>query len=373
MMIVLASSVIVALFAALAPLVGEGWAAIASGLLALTPFGVHEVMFTWPKWPATAWLLVSFSFAHGQRPTAAGLALGIGFLFHPLALLWSPWIGLWAIGRGERKFAKSCATALRFGGGVAILTLPWIMAGVLAPHLPTTPLAGQAGFLRYWNRADWKVATWESWWRTRGWNFANTFVPLHLWLHDASFHHPKLGSAYETSGTLVRFSQQWWNALPFAMGLGFWALSLAAVTRALRTLLAPTLLFVVAPALFITAYWGMDPLGLMRECGHPLLVAIIALTTTLAAREDRWLRRVLAHRAVPWLQLPETWLMLWLTTLANRTPWAVEFDHLDPVYFGINAAALLGAAWLLSRNRPRSAIRGHDANLRLSHSSTPRT
>ena len=38
-------------------------------------------------------------------------------------------------------------------------------------------------------------------------------------------------------------------------------------------------------ALFIVGYWGMDPLGLLRECGHPLLVAWIALTCVVAARE----------------------------------------------------------------------------------------
>ena len=54
--------------------------------------------------------------------------------------------------------------------------------------------------------------------------------------------------------------------------------------------------------------------------------------------------------------------IVWLTTLANRTPWAVEFDHLDPVYFVVNAVALLGAAWLLSRKRFLPANHANDAN-----------
>jgi hypothetical protein len=110
-------------------------------------------------------------------------------------------------------------------------------------------------------------------------------------------------------------------------------------------------LLVVAPALFVVAYWGMDPLGLMRECGHPLVVTLIALTCVVAAREESWLRTVLLHRAVPWLQLPEAWLMLWLTTLANAHPWPVDYDQLDAMNFSINALALGAAAWVVSRAR----------------------
>ena len=345
-MIVLASSVVVALFLTLVPLIGDGWAFVAGGLLALTPFGVHEMMFTWPKWAATAWLLASFGLAQARRPLAAGLTLAVGFLFHPLALLWSPWIGLWAAGRTDRRPVKIVAALLRFGVGVGVLAAPWIALGALMPHLPTTPLAGQAGFLRYWLRADWKIATWDTWWSTRWMNFANTFLPLHLYLDSVSFNHPKLNSAYEKSGTLIRLSQLWWNSLPFGMGVGLWIVSMVALLRALRSLLAPVLLFVIGPALFVTAYWGMDPLGLMRECGHPLFVAIIAITCAFAAQHSGKIRAVLIHRCVPWLQLPETWLMLWLTTLLNPAPWAVESAHLDGFYLVASTLALAAAAYV---------------------------
>ncbi|MGH7944829.1 MAG: hypothetical protein ACREH8_05755 [Opitutaceae bacterium] len=345
-MIVLSSSIVVALFLMLVPLIGERWAVIGGGLLALTPFGVHEVMFTWPKWAATSCLLASFGLAHARRPLAAGVALAAGFLFHPLALLWSPWIGLWAAGRSERRLTGIATTLLRFGLGAGALVLPWMALGALMPHLPTTQLAGQAGFFRYWILADWRPATWETWWSTRWMNFANTFLPLHLYFHDASFNHPKLGSAYETSGPLVKFAEVWWNSLPFGMGLGLWALSLGALAKAMRSLTAVVMLFVIAPALLITAYWGMDPLGLMRECGHPLFVALIAVTCVIAARTAGKIRAILLHPSVPWLQLPETWLMLWLTTFSNAQPWAVEFGHLDPLYFGVSTLALGATAYV---------------------------
>jgi hypothetical protein len=349
MMIVLASSIIVALVLTLVPLLGERWAVVAGGLLALTPFGVHEVMFTWPKWAATAWLLASFALAHARRPLAAGLVLATGFLFHPLVLLWSPWVGLWAAGRGNRRWRGIVTTLFRLGVGAGVVVAPWMTLGAVLPHLPATPFAGQGGFLVYWARADWHIATWETWWRTRWMNFANTFLPLHLYLDPASFNHPKLGSAYEASGRLLKFSQVWWNSLPFGMGLGLWAISLVALGRGFRSLVAPVLLFVVGPTLFVIAYWGMDPLGLMRECGHPLFVALIALTCAVAVRHDGRIRAILRHRVFPWLQLPEIWLMLWLTALLNPAPWAVDFDHLDPLYFALNVLALGAAAHVARR------------------------
>ena len=350
-MIALAGTVIVALFLVLLPLAGEAWAAIAAGLLALSPFGVHEMLFTWPKWAATAWLIASFGLAHARRPLGAGLALGVGFMFHPLVLLWAPWLALWAAGRMPRSFAAMSGALGKIAAGTAVIVVPWMTIGALMPHLSTTPLPGQVGFLRYWTRADWKIATWDTWWSTRWMNFANTFVPLHGYLAEASFNHPKLNSAYEASGRLVRFSQLWWNSLPFAMGLGLWLISLAALWRAARHMLAAVGLLVIAPTVFITAYWGMDPLGLMRECGHPLFVTLIGLTCLAAAHTAGGIRRWLAHPLAPWLQLPETWLMLWLTSRSNPAPWSAEFNHLDGLYLLLNALLLLAAAWIVTRAR----------------------
>ncbi len=355
-MIVLASEIIVAIFALLVPFVGEPWALLGAGLLALSPFGVHEVMFTWPKWVATAWLVLSFSLVHARRSLTAGVALAIGYLFHPLVLMWAPSLALWACGRSDRKFGAIFMTGFRFVAGVAVLVLPWMAAGAVAPHLPDTPFAGQGDFLRYWQLADRMVATWDTWWHTRWMNFANTFVPLHVYLSDYSFHHFRADSPYEPSGPLVKFAYVWWNSLPFGMGLGVWALSLVALCRAVQTFRAATWLFVIAPALLITANWGMDPLGLMRECGHPLFVAILALLCVVAAQSGGWLRSILLQPALPWLQLPETCLMLWLTTLANRHPWPVEYDQLDPLNLAINVLALLLVARVLAKHRQQAAM-----------------
>jgi hypothetical protein len=169
---------------------------------------------------------------------------------------------------------------------------------------------------------------------------------------DFSYNHFRFQSTYGPSGPLVKFAFVWWNTLPFGLGLALWALCLAALARAWRTQRAALLLFIVGPAILLVLYWGMDPLGLMRECGHPLFIACVALTCAVAARGGGWLARGLAHRAVPWLQLPETLLMLWLTTLLNPKGPSVLYAGFDLGSLTVNVLALAAAAWLLSRQRP---------------------
>jgi hypothetical protein len=350
-MIVLASGIVVAFFAVLRAFVVERWALIGAGLLALSPFGIHEVMFTWPKWVATAWLALSFLLTHSRRPDAAGLALGVGFLFHPLVLLWGPWLAVWCAGRCERRPAAIALGVLRLAGATALVAVPWVAAGAMAPHLPESVFAGQGDFMRYWTLADREAATWATWWHTRWMNFANTFIPFHGYLSAYSFDHFRAHSPYGGTGPLEKFAALWWTSLPLGLGLGLWLAGLAALTRAVRVLRAAAGLLVVAPALVISAYWGMDPLGWMRECGHPLALAIIGLVCVIAANRDSGWQRALAHPAAPWLQLPETLLMLWLTTLAGRELLSVDFAHLDAWCLALNALALGLVAWVLSRAR----------------------
>jgi hypothetical protein len=355
-MFVLASGVIVALFAALTLIVGEDWALVGAGLLTLSPFGVHEVMFTWPKWAATGAVIASFMLAHARRPFDAGLVLAIGFFYHPMALLSAPWIGLWALGRAERTFRAQSLAAIRTAGGAALLVLPWMAIAARAPHLPESVHAGHGSFLHYWMMADYGPATWESWTRTRWRHLADTFVPFRLWIVDGDHH--TLSSVYARSGQLVRFAFSWWNSLPLGLGLGLWALSLFALARALRSYPAASWLLVIGPALLSVAYWGAISVGLLRECGHAVFAAVIGVTCVTAARSSGWLARVLLHRAVPWLQLPETLLMLWLTTFAVPQRNNSELTQLDPVYLAMNFAALGAVAWIVAAHR-RTAFAPH--------------
>ncbi len=345
----LASMVIFALFAVLVPLVGETWAVVGAGLLALCPFGIHDILFTWPKWEATAWVLVSFLFAHRRRPVGAGLALAVGFLFHPLALLWAPWLAIWAAARGERKAVPFLAGGLRFSAGLFLIVLPWMLAGHLAPRAKGSTAAGQLGFFDYFHMADGGAADWSSWWHSRGMNFSNTFVPF--WLHFFHEDHPALNAVDGPSPPLVKFAFSWWNTLPLGIGLLVWVVAFVAVARVARRSPATVLLLLIGPALLMCAYWGAHATGLMRECGHPLLAAIIGLTCIGLAQTRGRFTALVSHPAFPWLQLPETLLMLWLTTLLNPRPPPVAFGLLDPLYFAVAILALVATAWILARAR----------------------
>jgi len=348
---VLSAGVFVVFFLLLVPLTGAGWALVGCGLAALAPFGVHEVLFTWPKWAATAWLAAAFALLQAGRPGLAGAATGAGFLFHPLVLLWTPWLAIAALALAPRRPAAMAMALARLTLATAVIVLPWMLLGAVMPHLPDTPFAGQGGFMRYWFLADSQLTGWDGWLRTRWMNFANTYIPLHLFTDGGSFDHFRLSSAYEPSGPAEKTLFLWWNSLPFALGLGLWAAAAVAAARLIRRNVATAAVLLLGPSAMLVAYWGGDPLGLMRECGHPLFLSAIGATVWIAAGPGCRFGRLLAHPAVPWLQLPETLVMLWLATWANPAPHPRMHHQLDWLALALHLACLAAAAAILARSR----------------------
>jgi hypothetical protein len=80
--------------------------------------------------------------------------------------------------------------------------------------------------------------------------------------------------------------------------------------RSARRSLPAVVLLVVGRALLMCAYWGADATGLMRECGHPLIVAVVGITCVGLAQKPGRLAALVVHPVFPWLQLPETLFML---------------------------------------------------------------
>ncbi len=352
---VLSASVFVAFYLLLLPLTGPGWALVGCGLATLAPFGVHEVLFTWPKWPATAWLAAAFALLHAGRPLLAGAATGVGFLFHPLVLLWTPWLAVAAVALIPGRPGVKAVALIRLAAATAAIVLPWMLLGAVMPHLPDTPFAGQGGFMRYWFLADSQLTDWQGWLRTRWMNFANTFVPLHLFADAGSFEHFRFTSAHEPSPAVEKTLFLWWNSLPFALGLGLWVASTVCAVRLLRRHFMATAVLLLGPSMLLVAYWGGDPLGLVRECGHPLFLAAIGVTTWVAAKEGGRLSCLLAHPAAPWLQLPETLAMLWLATWVNASPYPRMHHQLDWLALAAHLACLTAAAAILARARRDAA------------------
>lgn len=105
----------------------------------------------------------------------------------------------------------------------------------------------------------------------------------------------------------------------------------------------------IGPAFLVTVYWGASATGLLRECGHPLYAAAIGLTCYQLSKASGAFATFLSRPLFPWLQLPETLAMLWLTTVLNTTAPAQMYAELDPIYLAGSTASLALAAWYCSR------------------------
>ena len=341
----LAGTVVMALFLALQSFVGPAWALLGAGTLALCPFGFHEIYFTWPKWEATAWLAVSFLAAHERRAMLTGAAIAAGYFYHPLALLWVPWIGRWLLGRQPHAFPSVAKAALGFAGVLAVLVGPWMLLG-----------RGQDGFLHYLLETAHLPSTFGWWFVARFRSFVNTFMPLHLGLVDTL--NWGTNSVYGEARTVERFAFGWWNTLPMGMGLGLWLVSMRALLPSGLDLRRWVGVFVIGPAVLLTVYWGVNSSGILRECGHPLLVASVAGACMFAQRDRRGkIATLYRHPLFPWLLLPATRLMTWLTTLSNDHSIAVVgSEGWDVFWLGLNLAGLATAAWIVSRYGSAEAL-----------------
>ena len=338
-----------AVFAVVADLSSAAWGLFAAALAMLAPFFVHEVYFSWPKLIAGALAVVSFWAAHRRRPFVAGVLVALGYLYHPLAALSAPFVGLWVLGpRPEGSGWRRGVAAMRFALGALVLVVPWQIIG----RLQADDSAHQDVFVAYFLFADGAHATWPTWWQSRWDNFANTFLPGYLLTANPA--HDSLNSPYERSDRWVQASFLWWNTLPFALGGPAFVLSVAAFWDGCRRALRVTLITLIAPAVFMIAYWGIAPTGLMRQCGHALFVSAIVFAVW---RVSQWpataQRKVLAaarHPACFAWRGGEVALMALGTTLLNwRHSYAELFRWNDAISLAVALACLSGLVLVLAR------------------------
>jgi len=338
----LASQVVVACFLVLGAFVDLRWAVIGAGTLALSPFGFHEVFFTWPKWEATTWVLFSFLAAHHRQPLLSSLCLVVGYYYHPMAVLSAPWIGLWLLGRINREGWTWLRVSLQFGPPIFLLILPWYLQG------------GQSSFTDYLFRAQNGSREPVEWLATRWQVFTNTFVPFKLYFLDTN--NPGTVSFYGTTRDVDRYVFGVWSTYPLAAGIVLWVLTVIAAVRGFRRYWIAWMLLLVGPALFLTVYWSATSCGLMRECAHPWFVSALGTTCFYFSRAKGAVVRFYQHPALPWIQLPGTWGAAWLSSLVNSSPSAASLAHFDLVYLFMSSASLIVAAWILSRHASRAVM-----------------
>jgi hypothetical protein len=316
----------------------------------LAPFFVHELYFSWPKLLAGALVLAAFLAAQLGRPFAAGVVLAIAYLYHPLAALSAPFLGLWLIAcRKDVRWHQRLVPPAWFAAGALVLVIPWQIVGWLHPD----DGANQGIFAQYFFFADSAHATWPTWWRSRWDNFAHTFLPGYLLTADRA--HESLNSAYGPSDRWVQAGFLWWNTLPFALGLPGFLVAVVAIAQAARRAFALTCLLLFGPAIFLVVYWGAASTGLMRQCGHALFFSVIVLTAwSLARWHGAWSRRatgMLLHPACFAWRGIEIAAMAFGTTLLNRRPdFSGLFGWNDAISLVCAGAFLIAAVGLLARS-----------------------
>lgn len=336
-MVVMSACFVLAVFGFALSVKGRAAARIVVAIAAMTPFLVHELYFTWPKILAACGVVWALHALHRGLPVAAGLLLGIGYLFHPLALFSIPTFGalsLWL----NRRVEWPPRRAVLLIAGLAVPVAAWWFVNRGAFH--------QGQFVDYLMRGNHElVGSVSAWAKARLVSVANTLVPAYLFFfHSAD---PWVNQYHHRSPAVVHWFFQYWTTLPFGLGLVTVPLVSAWTWRGARAQLLAFLVIVASPFLGFAVYWGSFWSGLMREGLHPwvmtlLLFAVLASGATV--RSAPWVRFWFAARAV------ELLAMLLLPAMATAPVW------INPRFALSDALSLLAvvmAVVLLARNCAR--------------------
>jgi hypothetical protein len=333
-LIFLASLAAWAVFGLTAELAGPPAGRVAAAVVLLSPFYVHELFFTWPKLVAAACLPAAFVLVRRRRSVGGGLVVGVGYLFHPGALLAAPFLMLWAIA-GRGSWFERLGRAAGFGLGTLLLVAPWMALGSAQHHAGW----GQGGFFHYFATADEADPVGWSWWISRWDNFACTFLPFYLVLVHPT--HQAINVIGGQSDGWVHFDFLYWDTLPFGLGLPAFAVLLRPTVAAVRRTPAVAFAAVFGPAALLMGYWGGDITGLMRECGHALFLSFIVLAVwTLYQPGGGWRRRAAALLVSPLFLAVRAAEVAWMgfgTSLRHQT-------NLLDGYYGWNDVLSLAVA-----------------------------
>lgn len=273
----------------------------AASLVAMSPFVVHEVYFTWPKLYAASFAVVALIALLERRPFIAGFMLGLAYLAHPSALIAAPALALvWAsvLWRGAPRLcnrSRSLRTErwpLRWARDVA-----WMMLGLLLIYAGWR--VANAGhtvdyFSSYISSADSHPhVTFGTWADSRIHSLANTLIPFRLYFSDGNS--VGINAVGASSPGVIRFSSLYTATLPFAVGILYFPVFVLGLARFARRAASLFVAGVVAPFVGFLIYWGGPTTGLIREgFQFPFLIAIVAAFVghSVVPGSGRWARVV---------------------------------------------------------------------------------
>jgi hypothetical protein len=287
-MMTFSCSAFIALWQLVRKLGGARAARFALLLAVSTPFLIDDLLFTWPKLIAAAFILLAGLWVIERRPLRAGLSMSAGYLMHPGALvgLFSliP-ITLWPIQKPNWRRPRVLALVLLAGG---------TLVGIAAWRLYNGSHFMQNGFLEYisWASVYNLHPSVVQWLEFRFASLAGTLVPLFTPIFHAGsdWNNNKLVG---DSPFVVHFFDQYWTSLAFGPGLLFYPLLLVSLWRAIKRWPWPMLATVIIPFCAFTIYWGASLTGMLREgLQYWVLVLIAAIALQQAATGFPWLRSV---------------------------------------------------------------------------------
>jgi hypothetical protein len=283
-MMTFASTAFLSLWDLVRRLGGERTARFALLLAVTTPFLIHEVWFTWPKLFAASFVLLAGICVIERKPLRSGLLLGVGYLMHPAALVMVAGLGLLALWplRGADWKRPNIKAAIMLGIGLGVSLLAWRL--VNGSHYT------QNGFTEYLVQAGAQAhPSLGHWLAFRADSIGNTLVPMMLPLFSA--HSVWINSIYEPSPFIVHFFFQYWDGVPFGVGILFFPFLLVSLWRAFRRWPWPVIATVVAPFIAFTIYWGASQTGMLREGLQPWVLILIAVVALQQGRAHfPWLR-----------------------------------------------------------------------------------
>jgi hypothetical protein len=287
-LMLLGCTVLLGVFGLLTRFLSERAAVAGVLLVALTPFVIHEVYFTWPKLIAASLGLVALVALLERRPLVSGLLFGLGSLAHPGVLLAVPgvlltwvvlvWRGAGRVCDGDRRYpvANGRRPAVLVHDGV------WLALGlavVVVAWRVITAGRDVGEFENYLFQADGiRPVAFVTWLGDRLRLLGNTLVPLRMFLFDRDSRW--VNSFYGRSPGIVQFSFSYFATLPFAVGLVYFPAFLVGLYQFGRRSAALFLAAIVVPLLGFTLYWGASPTGMLRE-GLQFLVVIALLAAFL--------------------------------------------------------------------------------------------
>jgi hypothetical protein len=335
-MIAMSATALLTMWELVRKLAGARAARLALLLGISTPFVFAELIFTWPKLLAASFILLAALWLFERRPLRAGLSVGVGFLFHPGALLGYLALGplaLWPL-RGARLKRPRVRTLLLMAVGTAAVLVAWTIAN----HGHNT----QTGFLDYVEEAGPNyhpsVSEWISFRLT---SLMDTSVPLYLPIFQD--HNVSINTLFGISPGVSHFFFQYWTGVPFGFSILFLPVLLASLWRFAKRWTWPFFAVVVIPFVLFWIYWGNGSSGFLREGMQAWVLAILAvLAIEQAGSRFSWLRSP-AIRAILVLRGLEVFALAAGATLGTRgfNPLSHDYNFEYPLNDAVAFAAIV--------------------------------